>query len=110
MPLVSSRLLVYTENIEFEWDSNKEKSNRNKHGVNFRSAITVFDDPNARLVTDAKHSQIEQREWIIGESDQGILVIIFTKRRGGRIYRIISARRANRQERKEYEKFKEFPF
>ena len=46
------------------------------------------------------------REWIIGESYRGILVVVFTERLEGRVYRSISARRANRRERKLYEEFK----
>ena len=44
--------------------------------------------------------------WLIGESDDGVLVVVFTKRYGGQIYRIISARRASRRERSRYEEFR----
>lgn len=70
-------------------------------------AITVFDDPNALIAPDEKHSSpSEIREWIIGLSDDGVLVVIFTKRKSGQICRLISARKAKSRERKLYEEFK----
>ncbi|OQW50694.1 MAG: hypothetical protein A4S09_17665 [Proteobacteria bacterium SG_bin7] len=92
--------------MKFEWDKNKAEANLKKHGISFDLGITVFDDPNALIAPDPKHSSAEHREWIIGESDNGVLVVIFTKRLEGRIYRIISARRANKRERRLYEEFK----
>jgi uncharacterized DUF497 family protein len=92
--------------LEFEWDPAKAESNARKHHVRFMLAITVFDDPYALIAPDPKHSTAEAREWIIGESDKGVLVVVFTKRLNGQVYRIISARRANRRERKLYEEFK----
>lgn len=93
--------------MKFEWDSSKATINIKKHKVSFDLAITVFDDPNALIAPDEKHSTpFETREWIIGLSDDGILVVIFTKRLSGKIYRIISARKANKRERSLYEEFK----
>ncbi len=92
--------------MKFEWDQNKAEANLRKHGISFDLGITVFDDPNALIAPDPKHSSVEHREWIIGESDNGALVVIFTKRLEGRVYRIISARRANKRERRLYEEFK----
>ena len=72
--------------------------------------MTVFDDPFALIALDEKHStQDEIREWIIGLSDKGTLVVVFTKRQEGRIYRIISARKASRKERKTYDEYKRIP-
>jgi uncharacterized protein len=93
--------------IKFDWDPKKASSNLKKHKVSFDLAITVFDDPNALIAPDEKHSTpLELRDWIIGFSDDGILVVIFTKRLSGRLYRLISARRAKKKERILYEKFK----
>jgi len=93
--------------IKFDWDSSKADSNKKKHGISFELALTVFDDPNALIALDEKHSTDDEiREWIVGLSDNGVLVVIFTKRMNGRIYRIISARKASRRERKLYEEFK----
>lgn len=101
--------MVYTEivKMKFDWDLKKAVSNQRKHGVSFDLAITVFDDPNALIAPDEKHSTLnEVREWIIGLSDNGVLVVIFTKRMNARVYRVISARKANRKERMLYEEFK----
>lgn len=96
--------------MKSQWDANKNLANQKKHGLTFEQAITVFDDPYALISPDPKHStDIELREWIIGKADLGILVIIFTIRQPGRVYRIISARRANRKERKRYEESKRVP-
>lgn len=66
--------------MEFDWDLKKALSNQLKHLVSFEEAITIFDDPNALIATDVEHSTIsEKREWIIGETDQGkVLVVVFT--------------------------------
>jgi uncharacterized DUF497 family protein len=96
--------MVYTVLTRFEWDVRKAHSNVAKHGVSFELARTVFDDPFGLVAIDDTHSTPEEeREWRIGESDEGMLVVVFTKRDQGRIYRLISARRANRRERQRYE-------
>jgi uncharacterized DUF497 family protein len=93
--------------MEFEWDASKARRNFGKHGIAFEVAITAFDDPFALIAPDRKHSTSEEtREWLIGESDHGVLVVVFTRRYWGHIYRIISARRASRRERNRYEEFK----
>lgn len=96
--------------MRFEWDPGKGQANVKKHGIGFEEAITAFDDPFALVAPDPKHSKLEEREWIIGESDKGILVVVYTKRDWGAIYRIISARRASRKERKIYEEYKTVSF
>jgi len=96
--------------MEFEWDAGKARRNFQKHGIAFEQAITAFDDPSALIAADPRHSTTEEiREWLIGESDTGVLVVVFTRRRGGQIYRIISARRASRRERSRYEELKRIP-
>ena len=93
--------------MKFEWDEEKAHRNILKHGISFDRAITAFDDPFALIAPDEKHSSAgEIREWLIGESDDGVLVVVFTRRWIGQTYRLISARRANRRERKRYEEFK----
>ena len=94
--------------MRFEWDSFKDDANLKKHRVPFKVAITAFDDPWALVAADPKHStDTESREWLIGESDGGrILVVVFTKRLHGQVNRIISARPANRRERSRYEELK----
>ena len=95
--------------MRFQWDSRKARSNVAKHGVSFDVAITAFDDPFALVATDDAHSDEELREWLVGRSDRGVLVVVFTKRANGAVYRVISARRASRQERPQYEDARDFP-
>ena len=96
---------------KFEWDSKKAEENRKKHRVTFEEAITAFDDPHALIAPDEKYSSPEEtREWLIGEATPGVLVIVFTLRESKTKLRIISARKANRKERKLYEEAKRIPF
>ena len=94
--------------MEFDWDQAKERTNHKKHGVSFTIAITAFDDPFALIAPDISHSTTEDREILIGQSDNGVLVVIFTIRHGT-IYRLISARRATRKEKLLYESHKGIP-
>ena len=86
----------------FEWDDNKAESNLLKHGITFEEAVTVFADPYLLLTEDSKHSGQEEREWAMGEAENGLtIVVVFTVR--GEQIRIISARKATKIERKKYE-------
>ncbi|HQU42013.1 MAG TPA: BrnT family toxin [Pirellulales bacterium] len=88
--------------MEFEWHADKAASNEKKHGVTFEEAMTVFADPLAVIFDDEEHSDDEPREIIVGHSaQQRLLLISFTER--GEAVRIISARRATKRERKDYE-------
>ena len=85
----------------FEWDDIKAATNRAKHGVSFQQAMEVFNDRNAVTFDDEDHSQEEHRELTIGCTFWSDVFIVSHTRRGERI-RIISARRANRAERRTY--------
>jgi uncharacterized DUF497 family protein len=88
--------------LEFEWDNRKAKQNLRKHDVSFEEASTVFGDPLAVTIPDPLHSEEEDRFITLGESQRRrLLVVVFTDRRGK--IRIISARVATRNERKDYE-------
>ncbi len=88
--------------LQFEWDARKAKANEAKHGVSFGEAITVFADSLARIFEDAEHSENERREIIIGHSDrQNLLLVSFIE--AGEWVRLITARKATRTERKDYE-------
>ena len=96
--------------MRFDWDAKKAVSNRSKHGVSFAEAITAFDDPYALIEKDEAHSTLEEtRESLIGEAEPGVLVVIFTVREAGAVYRVISARKASRKEKKLYEEAKRVP-
>jgi uncharacterized DUF497 family protein len=90
------------DEIEVEWDTNKETINRKKHGLGFYEAATVFFDPLSLTVPDDEHSIGEQRHNILGESEYGDLLVVTFTERGTRL-RIISARYATKREKKEYE-------
>ncbi|WP_306790458.1 BrnT family toxin [Tolypothrix sp. FACHB-123] len=93
--------MVYTENMLFEWDANKQRRNEQKHKVSFEEAATVWTDPLALIAPAPQHSLEEEREWIIGESHQGrLLVVVYTMRE--ETIRIISARLATKRERQQY--------
>jgi uncharacterized DUF497 family protein len=88
--------------VHFEWDPTKEARNLAKHGVSFNEASTVFGDPLAGTILDPQHSGDEPRFVTIGLSTSRRLITVAHAERGDRI-RIISARRATRRERREYE-------
>ena len=85
--------------LEFEWDEEKAAANLKKHGVDFFHAARVFDDENRIEYYDMAHSEEEDRYNTIGMAD-GILFVVYTERR--ETIRIISARYANRRERRLY--------
>jgi len=88
--------------LEFEWDAKKAEANHATHGIDFEEALTVFRDPLARIFEDEEHSGDEPREIIIGHSVKQRLVLVCFTVRGTRV-RILSARKATRLERKDYE-------
>ena len=88
--------------LEFEWDDEKARSNRRKHRVSFEEAASAFSDPLALSMYDKEHSVDEERHVLIGESDRRRLPVVSFTDREGRV-RIISARVANRHEKKRYE-------
>ena len=54
--------------LHFEWDPQKDLTNRKKHGVSFAEASTVFEDVNALVISDPEHSEDEERFIILGFS------------------------------------------
>lgn len=88
--------------MNFTWDPKKAAGNLKKHGVDFREAATVFDDPLSTTFPDPDHSAGERRFLLVGNSAPGrILVVSHTE--SGDTIRIVSARTATRRERKFYE-------
>ena len=87
--------------MDYEWDQNKAISNHQKHGVRFADAVAVFSDEFALTIADDFAD--EQRFISLGADVFGtLLVVVYTWRSEDRI-RIISARKATRQERLQYE-------
>ncbi len=86
----------------FEWDDVKAERNRRNHGVSFDETQTVFIDYLSVMKPDVEHSNTEERLLIIGTSHKNrVIVVSYTER--GDIIRLISARKATRHERKQYE-------
>lgn len=93
--------------LEFAWDPAKAASNLTKHRVAFAQAATVFADALALTVFDAVHSEFEERWFTLGMDSQGKLLAVShtystTGTTSARV-RIISAREATRNERRQYE-------
>ena len=98
------RQIIYSDRVglRFEWNEDKAEQNVEKHGVSFEEAATVLGDPLSLTIEDPLHSQEEQCFVTVGESAQGeLLVVVHTDREGA--VRIISARKATRRERRNYE-------
>jgi uncharacterized DUF497 family protein len=96
--------VVYSRrmNMRFEWDEGRAGQNVEKHGVSFQEAAIVFGDPLSLTIDDPSHSQEEQRFVTAGESaGREPLVVIHADREDA--IRIISARKATRRERGDYE-------
>ena len=91
----------------FEWDPVKAEANFKKHGIRFEEAMTVFDDDRSITIFDFNHSKekSEERYVDLGRSHSGNMLCVLYTEREDRI-RIIHARRANREERRFYEKGK----
>lgn len=88
--------------MEFEWNPEKAVINQRKHNISFQEASTVFDDSLSVTFPDPDHSIGENRYVIIGMSRSGQLLVVSHTDRENRT-RIISARKATRQERRFYE-------
>ena len=94
-------------NYNFEWDPRKAQDNRNKHGVTFDEAATVFTDSKALSIFDPDHSSETEDRWItMGISEKGRLLIVnhtFREQSAEEVtIRIISSRKATKKETKKY--------
>ncbi len=89
--------------ITFEWDDKKAKSNLKKHGIAFEEAQSVFYDDQAIQFWDEKNSKKEDRFLMLGLSNKfRILLVVHCFRESESTIRIISARKATKNEMKEY--------
>ena len=96
--------LAIVRSLRFEWNEKKNASNRRRRRVSFEEARTVFLDDNARVIPDPDHSEREERFVLIGLSiSLRVLVVCHCYRRADEVIRIISARRADRDEIKQYQ-------
>lgn len=93
--------------FDFDWDANKARANLKKHQVPFRAATSVFRDPLALTIYDTEHSDDEERWVTLGRAANGqVLVVVHTSEEISATeqrIRIISARRADKLEIRDYE-------
>ena len=89
--------------MDFEWDEEKNKANLAKHGIAFEEAALIFRGLTLTEIDD-RQDYGETREISIGQlPEQVVVVVVHTDRRG--VIRIISARLANRAERRKYDEY-----
>ena len=93
-------------NYNFEWDPIKARNNRDKHAVTFEEAATVFRDSKALSIFDPDHSESEDRWITLGISEKGRSLIVIhsfqEESKDAVTIRIISSRKATKQEIKTY--------
>ena len=92
--------------LTFDWDPRKDAANRKKHDVSFDEAKTAFTDEFGRLIADPDPSADEDRFILLGTSIHSRLLVVCHCVRDGETIRIISARKANKRERKTYEGYR----
>jgi len=96
----------YIQDMDFEWDEQKNQTNIIKHGISFQEAVEIFSDPNLLTYLDDRFDYEETRELSIGQlllPEQPVIVILVVHTDRNGVTRIISARRANKKERRMYE-------
>jgi uncharacterized protein len=87
--------------VSYEWDPAKASANLAKHGIYFADAVAALEDERALTIRDAFST--EEERWItLGMDTLGRILVVVYQWRGSNA-RIISARRATRRERKQYE-------
>lgn len=91
--------------LKFEWDNNKAERNLKKHGISFNEAISIWNDEYAAFIHDPVHSLNEDRFIMIGYSQKNNLLFVSFVERDLNI-RVISARKATKQERIRHEENK----
>ena len=96
---------AYNLSMEYEWDPKKRLSNIEKHRIDFVDAVLVFEDEQALTIEVDEHAHKEKRFVTVGTDAEGrALTVVYTYR--GKNIRIISARKASRLERGQYERLK----
>ena len=84
----------------YEWDEAKREANLVKHGVDFMDALEVFADPLRVERVNRRREYAEERREVVGMVRDQMLFVVYTLR--GEVRRLISARRASRNERRAY--------
>jgi uncharacterized DUF497 family protein len=90
--------------MKFTWDPKKASENVKKHKVSFDEAVSVFHDPLAKITDDPDHSNDEERFLMIGHSSKdNLLMVVHVYKEKIETIRIISARKATKKEKKDFE-------
>ncbi len=89
--------------MQFEWDEAKNFENIRKHEIDFADVTTMFDGK-MLIELDDRFDYGEDRWFGIGFLGSGIAVVVWTERHKN-VFRIISARRANRHEQRRFEQY-----
>jgi hypothetical protein len=93
--------------MEFSWDENKNRENKKRHGIDFKEALEVFDDPLHISILDKRFDYFEERWITIGVTRKGKVIVVGHLYRleqdGTEVIRIITARKATKKERQQYE-------
>jgi uncharacterized protein len=87
--------------MQFEWDSRKAAQNIEKHGVPFEYAVRVFLDLHRLDTEDDRRDYGEERRLTVGSIEGRLFAVAYTLR--GRLVRLISARKANQREQRQYD-------
>ena len=85
--------------VKFEWDERKNKSNIEKHGIDFRDAQDIFQSKRLSI-DDTRHEYGERRIITVGLIGKSVYVVVYNKREEA--IRLVSARKANERERRRY--------
>jgi uncharacterized DUF497 family protein len=87
--------------VQFEWDAGKAEQNIAKHGIPFEYAARVFLDPHRLDSADDRRDYGEERRFTLGRIEGRLFAVAYTPR--GNLIRLISARKANERERRQYD-------
>ena len=87
--------------FDFVWDEKKARNNLKSHGITFEEACEVFFDPFYRLEDASRHG--EERFGVIGYSESGRMLYVVSAEKGEEAWRIVSARKAGKKEKRRYE-------
>lgn len=89
--------------MEFEWDEVKNSINKQKHNIDFADAVHVFIDTKRVYRKDSRQNYDEERFQTIGVTKFGVLMVVYTFRDKNKVIRLISARKANKREKRAYD-------
>ncbi|WDD98286.1 BrnT family toxin [Thalassomonas actiniarum] len=89
--------------MEFEWDEVKNHTNRLNHNIDFADAVHIFLDKRRVFRKDTRKDYGEERYQTIGMTEFGILMVVYTIRDNAGVVRLISARKANKREKRAYD-------